>query len=65
MAPTSRTRLKAIQYCLVEDMLESNGGIYSKADNFQPHVVTDGNLVTGQNPPSSAGAASAVIRLLG
>jgi putative intracellular protease/amidase len=59
MAPTSRTRLKAIQYCLVEDMLESNGGI------FQPHVVTDGNLVTGQNPPSSAGAASAVIRLLG
>jgi putative intracellular protease/amidase len=40
-------------------------GIYSKADNFQPHDVTDGNLVTAQNPPFSAGAASAVIGLLG
>jgi putative intracellular protease/amidase len=50
---------------LVEDMLKSNGGVYSKADNFQPHVVTDGNLVTGQNPASSASAASAVIKLLG
>ena len=49
---------------LVEDMLKQNGGIYSKADNFQPHVVTDGNLVTGQNPMSSKGVAAAVVNLL-
>jgi len=50
---------------LVEVMLKSNGGIYSKAENFRPHVVTDGSLVTGQNPASSAGTARAVIKLLG
>ena len=49
---------------LVEDMLKQNGGIYSKADNFQSHVMTDGNLVTGQNPMSSKGVAAAVVNLL-
>jgi putative intracellular protease/amidase len=49
---------------LVEDMLKQNGGIYSKADNFQAHVMTDGNLVTGQNPASSKGVAAAVVKLL-
>jgi putative intracellular protease/amidase len=55
---------KAVPF-LVEDMLRRNGGVYSKAADFQPHVVVACNLVTGQNPASSAGAASAVIRLLG
>jgi len=49
---------------LVEDMLKQNGGIYSKADNFQPHVMTDDNLITGQNPASSKGVAAAVMSLL-
>jgi putative intracellular protease/amidase len=49
---------------LVEDMLKQSGGTYSKAGNFQSHVVTDGNLVTGQNPASSKGAAAAVVNLL-
>jgi len=49
---------------LVEDMLKQNGGIYSKADNFQPHVIADGNLLTGQNPASSKGLAAAVVNLL-
>ena len=49
---------------LVEDMLKQNGGIYSKADNFQSHVITDGHLVTGQNPASSKGVAAAVVTLL-
>src|SRR5260370_40142542 len=35
---------------LVEDMLKENGGIYSKAADWHPHVVVDGNLITGQNP---------------
>ena len=49
---------------LVEDMLKQNGGTYSKAENFQSHVITDGNLVTGQNPASSKGVAAAVVNLL-
>ncbi|MES2091969.1 MAG: type 1 glutamine amidotransferase domain-containing protein [Pseudomonadota bacterium] len=50
---------------LVEDMLLDNGGKYSKAPDWQPHVVTDGRLVTGQNPASSELAAKAVLDLLG
>jgi putative intracellular protease/amidase len=38
---------------LVEDMLKELGGIYSKAANWNVHVVMDGNLITGQNPASS------------
>lgn len=49
---------------LVEDMLARNGGIYSKADNWQPYVVTDGVLITGQNPASSELAAYAFLALL-
>ena len=43
---------------LVEDMLKANGGRYSKQDDWQRYAITDGNLVTGQNPASSADAAA-------
>ncbi|MBJ6136527.1 type 1 glutamine amidotransferase domain-containing protein [Marinobacter litoralis] len=49
---------------LVEDMLKSNGGHYSKGDDWQSYVVTDGWLVTGQNPASSAAAAEALLKLM-
>jgi len=49
---------------LVEDMLVKNGGHYSKGADWQPHVVTDGKLITGQNPASSEPAAQAVLRQL-
>ena len=49
---------------LVEDMLKEAGGEYSSAADWQPHVVTSHNLVTGQNPASSAGAAKAVLQQL-
>lgn len=49
---------------LVEDMLRENGGSYSKAGNWQPHVVTDGFLITGQNPASSEAAAVALLERL-
>lgn len=49
---------------LVEDELIRKGGNYSKADNWQPYVITDGNLITGQNPASSAPAAVEVLRKL-
>ncbi|TYP98891.1 putative intracellular protease/amidase [Tenacibaculum adriaticum] len=38
---------------LVEDMLKTNGGIYSKAEDWNPYAVVDGLLITGQNPASS------------
>lgn len=50
---------------LVEDMLKQNGGIYSKGDDWQPYVVTDGLLITGQNPASSELAAKALLKKLG
>jgi putative intracellular protease/amidase len=49
---------------LLEDMLKANGGDYSRGEDWRPHVVTDGKLVTGQNPASSEGAAEALLRLL-
>jgi putative intracellular protease/amidase len=49
---------------LVEDELRRLGGAYSSAPDGEPHVVTDGTLITGQNPASSAGAALAVLDLL-
>ena len=50
---------------LVEDMLVKNGGLYGKGADWQPYVVTDGKLITGQNPASSAPAALAVLAQLG
>lgn len=49
---------------LVEDMLKANGGLYSRGDDWAPHVVSDGGLVTGQNPASSEAAAEALLDLL-
>lgn len=49
---------------LVEDMLKTNGGQYSKGADWQSHVVTDGLLVTGQNPASSADGAKALLQVL-
>jgi len=50
---------------LVEDMLKQNGGAYSKGSDWASYVVTDGRLITGQNPASSADAARALLHLLG
>ena len=49
---------------LVEDMLTAQGGRYSKADDWQVHIVSDGPLITGQNPASSAPAALALLERL-
>lgn len=49
---------------LVEDMLVKNGGKYSKGPDWQPYVVTDGLLITGQNPASSELAAHALLTVL-
>ena len=46
---------------LVQDMLVELGGRYSCLPDWQPHVLTDGQLITGQNPASSAPAAHALL----
>ena len=49
---------------LLEDELKALGATYEKTADWQPLSVTDGLLVTGQNPASSTLVAQAVIRLL-
>ena len=49
---------------LVEDMLTAKGGRYSKGADWASYVLTDGTLVTGQNPGSSREAADALLALL-
>lgn len=46
---------------LVEEMLKKNHGKYSKVRDWQPYTVTDGRLITGQNPASSEAAAKVVL----
>ncbi|GEP09754.1 type 1 glutamine amidotransferase domain-containing protein [Methylobacterium gnaphalii] len=49
---------------LVEDELKRNGGKYTKAADWQPYVVADGLLITGQNPASSGPAAQRLLEQL-
>lgn len=49
---------------LVEDMLKEKGGIYSRGDAWAAYAVQDGNLITGQNPASSALVAEMLLKML-
>jgi hypothetical protein len=49
---------------LVEDELLRLGAIYEKMANWQPFSITDGRLITGQNPTSSTSAAQALLKLM-
>lgn len=49
---------------LLQDVLLERGARYLGGAAWQPHVVTDGRLVTGQNPASSGPAAAALIALI-
>ena len=46
---------------LVEDELKAKGGAYSKGPDWGSYVVSDGLLITGQNPASSAAAAAVLL----
>lgn len=48
----------------LEDALKNRGAKYSAAAPWQAYVVTDGRLVTGQNPASAKGVAESVIKIL-
>jgi putative intracellular protease/amidase len=49
---------------LVEDMLKAAGGDYSQGPDWGSYVVSDGLLITGQNPASSAEAAAVLMQEL-
>lgn len=49
---------------LVEDELKAKGGKFSKGADWQPYVLEDGPLLTGQNPASSGPAAKALLAKL-
>jgi putative intracellular protease/amidase len=46
---------------LVEVELKAKGANYSKVEDWNPYAITDGNLITGQNPASSELVAKAVL----
>lgn len=50
---------------LLEDMLKDRGAHYDKDADWSSFVITDGNLVTGQNPASSEATAQALLKVLG
>jgi putative intracellular protease/amidase len=49
---------------LVEDELKRVGGLYEKAADWESFAITDGRVITGQNPASSTAAAQALVTLV-
>jgi putative intracellular protease/amidase len=49
---------------LLEDVLMEQGAEFSEVGIFQPYVVRDGLLITGQNPASSGPAAEELLMVL-
>ena len=48
----------------LETKLCDLGGVFQKADDWQVKVVTDGRLITGQNPASSSELAEQLVKQL-
>lgn len=49
---------------LLQTTLEERGATVETADDFEPNVVIDDRLVTGQNPASATGVGEGLIRVL-
>lgn len=49
---------------LLQNALTDLGARYSSAPQWASHVVSDGTLITGQNPASSAQAAQSLLQLI-
>ncbi|HET6610529.1 MAG TPA: type 1 glutamine amidotransferase domain-containing protein [Kofleriaceae bacterium] len=60
----SAANLDGIMPFLLESRLRELGGKYENGPTWQPFAVRDGNLVTGQNPASSAAVAREVLAAL-
>jgi len=57
-------QLTSVVPFLVEDMLKTKGGIYTKKADWTPYAVEDGLLITGQNPASSELVAQLLLKKL-
>jgi putative intracellular protease/amidase len=55
---------KVVPFSL-ENRMKELGGKFEKGQDFKPFVVSDGQLITGQNPKSSILAAEKVVEILG
>ena len=49
---------------LLEDQLVAMGGVYQQVADWNPLVVVDGLIITGQNPASSDAVAEALIKAI-
>jgi putative intracellular protease/amidase len=61
----AEVKLTQVVPFLVEDELLRLGAVFEKRKNWLPFAITDGRLVTGQNPASSTATAGALLKLLG
>jgi len=50
---------------MLESRLREQGGVFSAVADWAPHVVVDGNLITGQNPASSKVTVAALLKFIG
>lgn len=53
---------RVVPFSLADTLVE-RGARYESAGAFLPHVVVDGNLVTGQNPASATGVARSAVEV--
>ncbi|MEQ4532457.1 MAG: type 1 glutamine amidotransferase domain-containing protein [Mixta sp.] len=49
---------------LVEDELKNQGGLFERTEDWGVWAITDGHLITGQNPASSAATAEELLKFL-
>ncbi|EJC71329.1 putative intracellular protease/amidase [Rhizobium leguminosarum bv. viciae WSM1455] len=63
-AEEEEVQLTKVVPFLVEDELKRLGGLYEKKANWESFAITDGMLITGQNPASSTAGAQALVKLL-
>lgn len=57
-------QLETVVPFLLETELRNLGSRFQTGADFVPHIEQDGNLITGQNPTSSAPAAERTLQLL-
>lgn len=49
---------------MLDAELTKQGALFSNTTPFDPYVITDGNIVTGQNPASASGVANAMMDII-
>ena len=57
-------KLDTVVPFLLETKLEERGATVEKSPEWEPKVVVDGRLVTGQNPKSATGVGKALVEVL-